>query len=83
MADLSPVKPIYYVFLSFYAVFPEWEWSSDSAISGHADSLFRLSHTGSNACELTSNFNTDAIAHCVWLRAADEGEKGCCREKQC
>ena len=65
MADLASVKPISCVFLSFYAVFLGWEWSSDSAISNHADSLFRLGHADSNPCEPTSNFNTDLLCHNV------------------
>ena len=60
MAELTRVKPICCVSLRFYAVFLGWEWSIDPAISDHADRPFRLCHAGSNACELTSDFNTDA-----------------------
>ena len=61
MAELTRVKPICCVSLRFYAVFLGWEWSIDPAISDHADRPFRLCHAGSNACELTSDFNTDGM----------------------
>jgi hypothetical protein len=80
LADLTRVKPICCAFARFYAAFLDGEWSSDTAICDHADSPFCLCYAGSNARELTSDFNTDAFwgssDFLVGQRAYGRGEKG-------